>query len=212
MWILLATTILLVSVGVVLFLRKMNTFVLIARNMTYIYEILHDEYKERFSEEDALLITCGIIDTLSYDFPLEDMKFALLRAKDGKCFSDNLPYNEIDKCEVLLVLKQRSSLFLKFVLEVEIMIFLQDTSHHRQDILTAVVSMTEKIEKAIDSATRSYATGRRPPLWYRAVTNFMTADSFERVRNELGIIPPTPGEQLDELSQDREYLHNTSHS
>ncbi len=202
MWILLASTILLVSVGVVLFLRKMNTFAVIARNMTYIYEILHDEYKERFSEEDALLMTCGIIDTLSYDFPLEDMKLALLRAQDGNFSSDNLAYNEINKREVLLMLKRRSNLFVKFVLEVEIMIFLQDTSHHRQDILTAVVSMTEKIEKAIASAKRSYASGRRPPLWHRAVTNFMNADTFERARNELGIIPPAHGAQLDELFQE----------
>ena len=196
MWILLATTILLVSVGVVLFLRKMNNYAVIARNTTYIYEILHDEYKERFSEEGTLLMTCGIIDTLSYDFTLEDMKLALLRAKDGKCFFDNLAYNQINKREVLSMLtqpsmlKQRSNLFLKFVLEVEIMIFLQDTSYHRQDILTAVVSMTEKIEKAIDSAKRSYTSGRRPPLLHRAVTNFMTSDTFERVRSELGISRP----------------------
>lgn len=55
------------------------------------------------------------------------------------------------------------------------------------------------MEEAINSAKRSYASGMRPPLWHRAITNFMTSDTFEWVRNELGIIRPTPGRQLGEV-------------
>jgi len=190
MWIVMGIVISIAIVFLLVFLllKRWNTYILIARNLTYIYEILHGEYKERFSDEDTLLITCGIIDTLSYDFPLEDMKLALLRAKDGKCFFENSAHNQINEREVFLMFKQASNLFLSFVLELEIMIFLKDSSLSRQNILTAVVSVTAKIQRAIDSAKRSYATGRRPPLWNRGVSNFMTADAFERVRNELGII------------------------
>ena len=204
MWIVMGIviSIAIVCLLVFLLLKRWNNYVLIARNLTYIYEILHDEYKERFPDEDTLLITCGVIDTLSYKFPLEDMKAAVLRAKDGKCFFENSAYNQINEREVFLMFKQTSNLFLSFVLELEIMIFLKDSSLSRQNILTAVVSVTEKIERAIDSAKRSYASGRKPPLWNRAASNFMTSDAFEGVRNELGIIPSTPREQLDELFQE----------
>ena len=62
MWILLTSAILLVSVGVVLFLRKMNNCVVIARNTTYIHAILSSEFKDSFPSEDVLLATCGVID------------------------------------------------------------------------------------------------------------------------------------------------------
>jgi len=66
MWILLTSAILLVSVVVVLFLRKMNTYTLIARNTTYIHEILSSEFKNSFPSEDVLLATCGVIDARKY--------------------------------------------------------------------------------------------------------------------------------------------------
>jgi hypothetical protein len=81
MWI--AIGIVIVALLVLLFFLRFNNFVLMARNLTYIHEILCNEYKERFSDEDTLLITCGVIDTRSYNFPLEDMKLALRRAKEG---------------------------------------------------------------------------------------------------------------------------------
>lgn len=180
--------------------KRWNNYVLIAKNLTYIYEFLHDKYKERFPDEDTLLMTCGVIDTLSYKFPPEDMKLAVRRAKEGKCYLENYQNNQTNKSDLMLFFKH--DLFLSFVLELEIIIFLRDSSLHREDILTAVVSVTENIEKAINSTKRSYASGRRPPLWHRAVTNFMTSDTFERVRNELGIIRPEPEQQLDLLFQE----------
>jgi hypothetical protein len=186
MWI--VTGIAIVFLLVFLFRMRWNNFVLIARNLTYIYEILHDEYKERFPDEDTLLMTCGIIDTLSYNFPLEDMKLAVRRAKNGTCFVENLSYNQVNERNVMLAYTQKPNLFLNFVMELETIMFLNDSSLPRQDIMTAVVSAKEKIERTIDSAKRSSARGKRPPSWHRATSNFMTSDAFEGVRNELGII------------------------
>ena len=186
MWIVISISI--VFLLVFLCRKRWNNYVLIARNLTYIYEILHDEHKKRFPDEDALLMTCGIIDTRCYAFPLEDMKLAVLRAKDGTCFVENLSYDQINERNVMLAYTQKSNLFLNFVMELETMMFLNDSSLPRQDILTAVVSAKEKIERTIDSAKRCYASGRRPSAVHRVVSKFMTSDAFERVRNELSII------------------------
>ncbi len=197
-----------IGIGIIIivlfvFFRRVcpNNFVLIARNLTYIYEVLRNEYKERFPDEDAIFITCGAIDTGSYNFPIEDIKLALSRAKEGTCFleesQDNIKINTRN-----LILLCKKDLFLNFVLELEIMIFLRDTSLHRDDILTAVVSVTEKIEKAIVRAKGAYARGKRPFLWHRAVSNFMTSDTLEQVRDQIGIICPKPEQQLDFLFQE----------
>jgi hypothetical protein len=180
--------IVIVVLFVFLFCLRPNNFVLIARNLTYIHEFLRNEYNERFPDEDTLLITCGIIDTRSYNFPLEDMKNALSRAKKGECFHANC-LNHPNKHNFILISK-KNDLFLSFVLELEIMMLLRDSSFSHQDILTTVVSVTKKIEKAIDSAKHSYARGKRRPLWHRAVSNFMTSNTFEQVRDQIGIIHP----------------------
>ena len=184
-----------------LFVRqRWNNYVLIARNLTWIYEILHNEFKDRFPNEEILLTTCGVIDTSSYNFPLEDIKFAVQRAQKNECFLNNLMDNQTTKRNAVLYFTHDP--FLSFVVEIEIMIFLRDSSFRREDIATAAVSVTEKIQKAIDRTKRLYKSGKRPSLWHCAVTNFMTSDSAEEVRNEIGIISPSSEQQLDQLYQE----------
>src|SRR4030042_1199542 len=184
-----------------LFVRqRWDNYVLIARNLTWIYEILHNEFKDRFPNEEILLTTCGVIDTSSYNFPLEDIKFAVQRAQKNECFLNNLMDNQTTKRNAVLYFTHDP--FLSFVVEIEIMIFLRDSSFRREDIATAAVSVTEKIQKAIDRTKRLYKSGKRPSLWHCAVTNFMTSDSAEEVRNEIGIISPSSEQQLDQLYQE----------
>jgi len=176
------------------FVRKhWNNYVLIARNFTYIYEIMREEYKERFPDEDMLLMACGIVDALAYTFSVEDMKGILSRAKTSECFASNLQHSPINKRAVYLRLSYSGNLLLNFVMQLEIMIFLNDTSFNRIDILTSVVSKTEMIGKAIDRAKRSYESGKRPALLHRAVSNFMSSVAFEEVRDQIGIIHPETG-------------------
>jgi hypothetical protein len=201
MWIAIgiAIGIVIVALLVFLFFLRFNNFVLIARNLTYIHEILRNEYKERFPDEDILLITCGVIDTRSYNFPLEDMKLALRRSKEGECFLEE-SLNQLRPRNFFSLLCTRD-LFLNFVLELELMRFLKDSSLRRENILTSIVSSKEKIEKTIDRAKRSYARGKRPLLWRRAISNFMTSFTLEEIRDQIGIIRPTPEQQLDLLFQ-----------
>ena len=197
-----------IAIGIIIivlfvFFRRVypNNFILIARNLTYIYEVLRNEYKERFPDDDTILITCGTIDAGSYNFTLEDIKLALSRAKEGACFLEESQNNiKINTRNLILLCKK--DLFLNFVLELEIMMFLRDTSLHRDDILTAVVSVTEKIEKAIGCAKSAYARGKRHLLWHRAVSNFMNSDTLEQVRGQIGIICPKPEQELDFLFQE----------
>ena len=197
MWLVIGIAI--VVIFVFLFCLRPNNCVLIARNLTYIHEILRNEHNGQFPDEDTLLITCGIIDTRSYNFPIEDIKLALCRPKEGKCFLEESQNNISTRNFILLCKKD---LFLNFVLELEIMMFLRDTSLRRDDILTVVVSVTEKIEKAIGHANIAYARRKRPLLWHCAVSNFMTSVVFEEVRDQIGIIHPTPEQQLDLLFQE----------
>ena len=195
MWI----AIVIVALLVFLFFLRFNNFVLIARNLTYIHEILRNDYKERFPDEDTLLITCGVIDTRAYNFSLEDMKLALRRAKEGECFLEESLNHPRPRNYFSLVCTQ--DLFLNFVLELELMRFLNDSSLRRENILTSIVSSKEKIKKTIDHAKRSYARRKRPLLWCRAVSNFMISFALEEVRDQIGIIRPTLEKQLDLLFQ-----------
>jgi hypothetical protein len=195
MWIVIGIAI--VILFVLLFFLRLNNFVLIARNLTYIHEILRNEHNERFPDEDTLLITCGIIDTRSYNFPPEDMKIALSRAKKGQSLFENYEYHP-DKHNLMLTFKN-NDLFLNLVVELEIMMLLRDSSFSHQNILSSVVSSIDKIEKAIAGARCSYANGKRRPLWRRAVSNFMTSGALEPIRDQIGIIRPSPEQQLDLL-------------
>ncbi|MCD4832121.1 MAG: hypothetical protein K8R02_10035 [Anaerohalosphaeraceae bacterium] len=201
MWI--SIGILIVVLFVFFFLKRCNNYVLIARNLTYIHEILHNEYDERFPNEDLLLTACGIINTLSYSFSLKDIKSIIVRAKNGECFASNLQYCPINSKNVLFTLVHSGDLFLNFVMQLEIMIFLRDTSFNHADIVAAVISRTEKIEKAIADAKCSYANGKKQ-LWHSAVYNFMDSVTFEEIRNQIGIT--CPKENLSKES--KEYVES----
>jgi len=70
MWIVIGIAIVLLFVFYVG--KYFNTYVLIARNTTYIYEILSTDFEDRFPNEDVLLATSGAIDALKY--VMEDAK------------------------------------------------------------------------------------------------------------------------------------------
>lgn len=52
--------------------KRFNTYTLIARNTTYIYEIVSTDFKDQFPNEDILVATSGVIDALKY--VMEDAK------------------------------------------------------------------------------------------------------------------------------------------
>ena len=193
MWILLATTILLVSVGVVLFLRKMNNYVLIARNTTYIHEILSAEFKNRFPNKDVLLATCGVVDTLKYvmegSLTVDEIATGVLTSWCGSCSLDLIKVDITDNPTYHFFVRQPDLLyFVYFVMQLEALIFRVDTNVPPEHILSAVKSKKRVIEKEVIRAQHKYKERGAPPWWKAATYAFMNGEAFAGLRDKLGII------------------------
>ncbi len=189
MWLYFAIIIVILFVIFSILRNRLNNFVFISRNLIYIYEILNTEHKKYFPSDDTMLITSGVIDTLRYNFSIEELRSTLERAKSGECYISNLLNEPITNKNIELIYKKHSNTLLNFILEIEILIFLNDSSFSRQEVVQSVLSNKKKIEKAMEQAKTSYESGRKPTSLYRVVSNFMTSGEFETMRNEIGIIP-----------------------
>lgn len=189
MWVFFTTTILLVSIGVVLFLRKMNTYVLIARNTTYIHEILSAEFKNRFPNEDVLLATCGVIDARKYvmsgSLAVHHIATAALTSEFGSCHLDFMNVDmSVNPTRELLI--HDTPRILYFIMQLEALIFHVDTNVPPEHILSAVKSKRGLIEKEIRKTQHKYKAQGAPP-WLKAETYaFMSGEAFAGLRDELG--------------------------
>ena len=194
MWILLATAILLVSVGVVLFLIiKMNAYELIARNTTYIHEILSDEFKNRFPNKDVLLATCGVIDTMKYvregSLTVDEIVTGVLTSCLGQCSLDLIEVDITDNPSYHLFVRQPDIVyFVYFVMQLEALILRVDSNLTTEHILTAVKSNKSIIEKEVIRTQRKYKEGGAPPWWKAATYMFMNGEACAGLRDKLGII------------------------
>ncbi len=191
MWIVLG--VLLVVLFFLFWLRRRvnNAIVLIATNVTYIYEILRHEYRQRFPDEDTLLMTAGAIDILVYlqngSYSIEDMRAAVVNAKAGECCLDVVHCRRVESIQEFM--SGGSNILLNFIMQLEAMILYEDTSTRPEDILEVLVSQKNNIQKIIERTQGSFASGRAPRNFCFFVSNVMTADEFEDIRNELGIVP-----------------------
>ena len=95
MWIVIGIAIVLLFVFYVG--KRFNTCVLIARNTTYIYEILSTDFKDRFPNEDVLLATSGVIDALKYvmegSLPIGRIVTGAQTSEFGSCHLDFMNIN-----------------------------------------------------------------------------------------------------------------------
>ena len=98
MWIVIGIAIVLLFVFYVG--KRFNTYVSIARNTTYIYEILSTDFKDRFPNEDVLLATSGVIDALKYvtegSLPVGHIVTGALTSEFGSCCLDFLKVDMSD--------------------------------------------------------------------------------------------------------------------
>jgi len=183
----------------------MNTYVLIARNTTYIHEILSAEFKSRFPNQDVLLATCGVIDARKYvmsgSLAVHHIATAALTSEFGSCHLDFMNVGmSVNPTRELLI--HDTPRILYFAMQLEALIFHVDTNVPPQHILSAIKSKRCLIEKEIRKTQHKYKARGAPP-WLNAETYaFMNEQAFAGLRDELGIIPSTPGEQLDDLFQE----------
>lgn len=200
MWIFIIAIVLLVSVDVVLFLRKMNNYVLIARNTTYIHEILSAEFKNRFPNEDVLLATSGVIDALKYvmegSLPVGHIATGALTSEFGQCHLDFMKVDMSDNPTLEFFIHDTPRI-LYFVMQLEALIFHVDTNVPPEHILSAVKSKKRVIKKEIKKIQHKYKAQGAPPLLKANTCSFMNGEAFADLRDELGIIK---GEE-DEIGQ-----------
>ena len=206
MWIVIGIAIVLLFVFYVG--KRFNTYVLIARNTTYIYEILSTDFKDRFPNEDVLLSTSGVIDALKYvmegSLTVDKIATGVLTSKCGRCSLNLIELDITDNPTYHFFVRQPDLLyFAYFVMQLEALICHVDTRVPPEHILPAVKSKKRVIEKEIKKTQHKYKT-QGAPAWLKAKTySFMNGEAFAGLRDELGIICPMPSEHFVMLESNK---------
>ena len=88
MWIAIVIVISIVIVVIILS-KRMNNYIFIARNTTFINEILKNDFKDCFPDDNSLLATTALVDALVYiqkgQLTIDDIKRGVLAASIRKC-------------------------------------------------------------------------------------------------------------------------------
>ncbi len=189
MWIVIGIAIVLLFVFYVG--KRFNTYVLIARNTTYIYEILSTDFKDRFPNEDVLLSTSGVIDALKYvmegSLPVGHIVTGALTSEFGSCCLDFMKVDMSDNPTRELFIHDTPRI-LYFVMQLEALIFHVDTHMPPKHILSAVKSKKNAIKKEIKTTQHKYKTQGAPQLLKANTSSFMNGEAFAELRDKLGII------------------------
>ncbi len=176
--------------------KRFNTYVLIARNTTYIYEILSSDFKNRFPNEDVLLATSGVVDALKYvtegSLPVGHIVTGALTSEFGECYLDFMKFDMSDNPTRELWIHDTPRI-LYFVMQLEALLFHVDTHMPPKHILSAVKSKKNAIKKEIKKTQDKYKA-QGAPAWLKANTYaFMNGEAFAGLREELGIVRPLLG-------------------
>lgn len=171
--------------------KRFNTYALIARNTTYIYEILSTDFKDRFPNEDVLLATSGVIDALKYvmegSLPVRHIVTGSLTSEIGSCCLDFMKIDMSDNPTFELFVGGWRPRLLYFIMQLEATIFHLDTNVPPEHILSAVKSKKNTIKKEIKTTQHKYKAQGAPPLLKANTYSFMNGEAFAGLRNELGI-------------------------
>jgi hypothetical protein len=204
MWIVIGIAIILLFVFYVG--KRFNTYVLIARNTTYIYEILSTDFKDRFPNEDVLLATSGVIDALKYvtegSLPVGHILTGSLTSEFGECYLDFMKFDMSDNPTREFWIHDTPRI-LYFVMQLEALIFHVDTHVPPENILSAVKSKKRVIGKEIKKTKHKYKAQGAPSLLKENTYSFMNCEAFAGLRDELGIIRPIPSEQFVMLESNK---------
>lgn len=174
--------------------RRMNNYALIARNTTFIYEILKNDFKDCFPDEDTLLATSAVIDAFVYvqkgQLAIDDIKRGVLFAKTGKLQLDIGYQVELydDALEYLTHDDQHTLVW--FIMQLEAMILYADSKTSPELVLDAVKSKKDLIKKTIESIQRKCANSEVPQNKVKQVHAFMTNNNLAGLRDQLGILDP----------------------
>lgn len=188
--------------------KRFNTYVLIARNTTYIYEILSTDFKDQFPNEDILMATSGVIDALKYvmegSLTVGEIATGVLTSKCGECSLNLVKLDITDNPAYHFFVRQPDLLYFVYVvMQLEALIFHVDTHMSPENILSAVKSKKRVIEKEIKKTKHKYKAQGAPPLLKENTYSFMNCEAFAGLHDELGIIRPIPSEQFVMLESNK---------
>jgi hypothetical protein len=189
-----------------------TNFSLIAENTTKYYMELKIRYKEKFTDDAALLAAAGILDAQNYIFPsppqIDIIDVIELARKCTAKDEDYIPMRKfIQYSENTQRYRDRKSAIadllsfeysegppectdevFDFVFGLEVLLFKADNKRFSPHAIEeACRSKYKTIEKAITVTMKKYNVGKG--ISARATTTFMEDVSLEAVRNKLGILP-----------------------
>ena len=137
-----------------------DNFESIALNMALIRHCLMADHSDRFTEEDEILVTCGVLDTLMHirdgHFAVDDIRHGLVSAKIGQLFV-GLTTVFIEEDEMKTLFMGPTNLFLNFVLQIEAMVFeagerfLDPSGLSDRDIAYSVLSQKSRIADVLNT-------------------------------------------------------------
>ncbi len=193
MWIFIVVALL--GIGGFVYFKKHNNYTLIARNTTFIYEILRHDFKDIFPDKDTLLATCGVIDALVYitsgNFTVEDVKRGVLAAKAGYCRIGIATLDIFDNAlnaTLGLLDDENTSDLIAFIINLEALIFYSDSKVSTELILSSIKSKHNLINDVVRSAQKKYRVSGASPMRKKQVHGFMTGEVFADLRDKLGIL------------------------
>ena len=171
-----------------------DNFEYIAFNMAILRHTLEADHADRFSDHDTLLVACGVLDTIMHirggHFTVQDVKHALVRAKQGQCRFGLKPVS-IDEVEASY--PKVADLFLNYTLQIEAMCFcaierfVDSEGMSEKDIVSSVIDKAIDIRRILqtpkDVLARSNVAGSTRQL----TTAFMDSPDFADLRKEIGI-------------------------
>ena len=140
--------------------NKKDNFTIITKNITLIYEILKQKYRNSFQDEKSLLITCGAIDLVAYlnekSISNKNIELAFTLANLGECGVGLIHRSHISTTEHFLT-KSKKDLLLNFIMQIECLIFYADNKMMpADDIIHAVISKKNYIKKVRDWTQNNY--------------------------------------------------------
>ena len=191
MWI--AIGIAIIFLVVLYFSKRINTYTLIARNTTYIYEILSTDFKDKFPNEDILMATSGVIDALKYvmegSLTVDDIAIGVRTSQCGKLSLNLINLDITNNPSYHFLVRQPDILyFVYFVMQLEALIFHIATRVPPEHVLSAVKAKKRIIVKEIKRTKIKYKANDAPLLLKKNTYSFMNDEVFAGLRDELGLI------------------------
>lgn len=169
----------------------MNTFELIALNMSVIYQILRDEYSDIINDEEQLLLICGVIDLLVYlkegSIKIDAVRSAVRSAKLGECSLDFVRFETGSSIDAILG-QNPQEVFLNFILQIEALIMHVDNPQFSaEEVIRSVLLKKDRIREIVGEADNNYKECRDYKQIKFTVEQFFSDDAFKNIRDLIAL-------------------------